>query len=161
MRQDGYRRDCNERGDETIFDRGRGSLVANEILAFGSNVHSFVSCALPNLRGRLPPLHFPLWTENSNLSLTAAWKSSLVRQVPIATVNETLASLQFRVSRRTAASISPYRFNHELNCERAGVRRRIRPRFAALGLSSLRSDLQLHKDIFMWLCGMEKLARMT
>src|SRR5271170_820736 len=119
MRQDRYRRDCNERGDETIFDRGRGSLVAQEILAFGSNVHSFVSCALPTLRGRLPPLHFPLWTENSNLSLTAAWKSSLVRQVPIATVNETLASLQFRVSRRTAASISPYRFNHELNCERA------------------------------------------
>jgi hypothetical protein len=48
-----------------------------------------------------------------------------------------------------------------LNCERAGVRRRIRPRFAALGLSALRSDLQLHKDIFMWLCGMEKQARMT
>src|SRR5277367_3742336 len=52
MRQDRYRRDRNERGDETIFDRGRRSLVANEILAFGSHVHIFFSCALPNLRGR-------------------------------------------------------------------------------------------------------------
>jgi hypothetical protein len=104
MRQDRYRRDCNERGDETIFDRGRGSLVANEILAFGSHVHIFFPARCPTFAAG-PPFHFAFWAENSNLSLTAAGKSSMVRRMPVATVNETLASLRFRGSRRAAAGM--------------------------------------------------------
>jgi hypothetical protein len=75
MRQDRYRRDCNERGDETIFDRGRGSLVTNEFLAFGSHVHIFLPARCPTFAAG-PPFHFALWNENSNLSLTAAGKAA-------------------------------------------------------------------------------------
>src|ERR1700685_2153648 len=95
MRQDRYRRDCNECGDETIFDRGRGSLVANEILAFGSHVHIFFPARWPTFAAG-PPFHSALWSADSNPSLMAGGKSRMVRRMPVATVNETLASLRFR-----------------------------------------------------------------
>jgi hypothetical protein len=73
--QDGNQSNRNKCGDESVFDRSRGSFVAKEFFAFGSHVH-LLFLALSNPRGRL--LRFAaFWTKISNLCLTPALKARL------------------------------------------------------------------------------------
>jgi hypothetical protein len=88
MLQYGYQRHRDECGDESVFDRSRGSFVAKEIFAFSSHVH-LLFLALSNLRGRLIQFASTL-DEDFEFMLNASVESPAFCRVSIATVKKTL-----------------------------------------------------------------------